>query len=99
MAELRQQRQRCAESATTRPTMSLGDELRLGDELYEQVERLPKGATFRLRGQLVRYHTRERARRRLRAERGRDFIACQGGYRVVAVEQATAASQSATRRR
>ena len=52
--------------------MRLGDELRLGEELYEQIQ--PEGAMFRLQAQFARYHTRERARGRLRAERGRDFI-------------------------
>ena len=80
--------------------MSVADELGLGDELYEQIQRLPKGATFRLHGQFVRYQSREHARMRLRAERGSDFIPCGHGYKVVErVEQATGASHEPTERR
>jgi len=93
-----------AEQHRARPAiawpMSLADELGLGDELYEQIQRFLKGAKFRLHGQFVRYHTRERARKRLRAERGRDFIPCGHGYKVVEwVEQATGASHEPTERR
>ena len=55
----------------------------LSDELYHQLRQLRKGSTFRLQGQFVQEHTKEAARKRLRAECGRDFVPCAHGYKVV----------------
>jgi hypothetical protein len=54
----------------------------LSDELYSRLRQLRRGGTF------VRERTKEAARKRLRAECGRDYVPCGRGYKIVdAVEQ------------
>ena len=61
----------------------LTEAMRLSDELFLQLRQLPVGSTFGLHGEFVREFVWERARRRLIAECGRDFVPCEGGYKIV----------------